>query len=30
MIIELGSIATETKSNLIPFTSDLNHNGLRD
>jgi hypothetical protein len=30
MIIELGSIATETKSNMIPFTSDLNHNGLHN
>lgn len=28
MIIELGSIATETKSNLIPYTSDRNFNGL--
>jgi len=28
MIIELGSIATATKSNLIPFESDADHNGL--
>jgi hypothetical protein len=29
MIIELGSIAVETKHNLVPFTSDSTHDGLR-
>ena len=30
MIVELGNIATVTKSNLIPYASDNNHNGLHN
>ncbi len=30
MIIDLGNITTETKSNLSPHTSDSHFNGLLD